>query len=144
MNSKIMNQVIALAEEMFKDSPFANIQEGHTIADTLYACRAGGSLFVEIEDEKVVGFLAALLLNNHPIIGKCKLAAELAWYVHKDWRGRGIADRLINGYEKWAALNGCTHSMTSAMFNEHYDQVAKSYEKRGYQKVEASFIKELK
>jgi GNAT superfamily N-acetyltransferase len=143
MTSKL-EEVIVLGEMMFEESPFSTIKSGDEIPNILAASAANGSLFIEEIDGKVVGFLAALTLSYHPIVGECNLAAEVAWYVHPDFRDRGLAATLLTKYEQWAELSGASHCVTSAMFNDTFDKVKSMYEKRGYVMHEASFMKEFK
>jgi GNAT superfamily N-acetyltransferase len=134
-------QISDLTRQMLSESPFANM--GDDIDYLLQVSKEQGGLFVEYEGEDVIGFLVAILVFEHPIIGSCKMATELGWYVHPDFRHKGVARRLLDRYDDWSYREGCTHSMTSAMFNDSFDQVKSLYEKRGYKMVEASFIKQI-
>jgi GNAT superfamily N-acetyltransferase len=135
-------QTYDLAKMMLEESPFSGM--GDDIQELLEISKEHGGLFVEHEGDNVIGFLVAMLVFYHPVIGPCKMATEIGWYVHPDFRHKGVARRLLDRYDEWAYREGCTHSLTSAMFNDSYEQVKSLYEKRGYKIVEASFIKEVK
>jgi GNAT superfamily N-acetyltransferase len=139
------DEVVELAVKQYQDSVFHEIREvkPDVIRQSLEACMSQGVVLVEKVDDKIVGFIAAILLNHHPIIGECRLAAEIGLFVERDQRNKGIAKSLNEKFEEWCSNVGVTHSMTSAMFNENFEQVKSLYEKRGYKMVEASFIKEI-
>lgn len=135
-------QISDLTRMMLKESPFEGM--GDDIEYLLEVSSDQGGLFLEKDGDDVVGFLVALIAYEHPIIGRCKIATEIGWYVHPDHRHKGIARRLLDRYDDWAYREGCSHSLTSAMLNESFDQVKVAYEKRGYKPVEMSFIREVK
>jgi GNAT superfamily N-acetyltransferase len=139
------DEVVDLAVKQYQDSVFYEIREvkPDVIRQSLEACISNGVVIIEKVDNKVVGFIAALLLDHHPVIGECRLAAEIGLFVDRNHRNKGIAKSLNEKFEEWCGRVGVTHSMTSAMFNENFEQVKSLYEKRGYKMVEASFIKEI-
>lgn len=140
-----LEEVVDLAALMYSGSLFKDVvpPTRETLRETLEGCLANGTILVEKVDNEVVGFLAALLINSHPIVGPCRMAAELGFYVKEGYRSHRVGHRLFNNFEVWCKNSGVTHSMASAMFNEHFEGVKNLYERNGYKMVEASFIKQL-
>lgn len=90
-------------------------------------------------DDTVVGFLAGLVNDTHPLFSKVKIASELAWYVTKDHRGHGKL--LLDAFEMWAKIMGCKYATVSDI--PQVTDLQKFYEKNGYKQTERSYLKVL-
>lgn len=141
MNYSDIEQVADLALLMYEESPYTLEVSREQFLRTL---NSGVEVIVHREDEKIVGFVLGMIGNAHPIWGDVKYAAELAWYVHPAYRGKGAAIQLLNEFEAWAAVNDCKFIVCAGMHNNSFDQVKSMYEKRGYTQAEVAFIRELK
>lgn len=142
MNSKIeLEQVADLAMVMYEESPFKLSVDRSDFIKTL---TSGVHTITYSLDDRVVGFIIGGVGSGHPIWGDVKYAYELAWYVHPDYRSKGIAIKLLELFEEWAVTNEVEFIVCAAMHNNSFDQVKSMYEKRGYSQTEVAFIKELK
>lgn len=139
-----LSKLVDLVELMYSETTYDHPTTRDHILDALKACSDVGGLFIEYNDTgEPVGFLASLILNVHPVVGPCRMAAELGFYVHPDYRKSGIAKKLMYRYEDWVKEQACTHSMVSAMNNESFDKVEQLYTSFGYKLVEFSFLKKI-
>lgn len=101
-----------------------------------------GICLLLVEGIQPVGFLAAAVSSffSAPI----KIAAELAWYVHPDHRGRGAA--LLDEFEAWARERGCAAcglGMNEFPDPRRSEALARLYRRNGYDPFERAFLKKL-
>lgn len=69
--------------------------------------------------------------------------AELAFHVKPKFRTKGVAEKLIEAYEYWAKLSGCTQTQLMAPVNGLEDKLGKFYSRLGYKEVERAYLKDL-
>lgn len=92
---------------------------------------------VHVPKETPQGFLMAHCAP-HPF-WPVMVAQELAWWVTPAYRGRG-ALKLLDAYEQWAKEKGCALVGMAHLGDERLTHL---YERRGYQKIETSFLTRL-
>jgi N-acetylglutamate synthase-like GNAT family acetyltransferase len=114
------------------------IEEQHI--QQLLMTMIAGCGFVLIDDDKR-GFLAAIVLPNlwYP---KLTELCELAWWVTPEHRNSTIGGKLWVAFDKEAETmmqNGRVQYVKTSLSAE---SPAINYEKRGYKKLETSYIKE--
>lgn len=98
-----------------------------------------GVLFLYIKNDDILGMICGI---KHPDILTGKwVATELFWFVDVEHRGIGL--KLLNQFEKWAMLQGCTQIIMMHLSDLMPEIVKKIYIKRGYELLESHFIKEL-
>ena len=129
-----------LAEEGRRESPYA----GYEFAEaTLTKLMAFTTIFVMMKDDTPVGFLAAFINEQGPILAGTRVATELFWYVTPAHRGSSASVTLVETYERWAKDNGCKLASMCVMRNKYMKRLGKLYEKLGYYKAEETYLKEL-
>lgn len=101
-----------------------------------------GICLLMLEGDTPVGFLAAGLSSffSAPV----KIAAELAWYVHPEHRGRGAV--LLAEFEGWAwekSAAACSLGMNEFPDRRRSEVLARLYQRRGYKPFERAFLKRL-
>ena len=108
-----------------------------------YESNEGCKFFFIKKEEKIVGVLLGSITASNPLWYGTKVAFELFWYVHPDYRGTKDSIKLINDYERWAKDNGCKYITMACLANTFEKKLTFLYKKRGFKKLEVSFIKEL-
>jgi GNAT superfamily N-acetyltransferase len=91
-------------------------------------------VFLLYEDK---GFLAGT--THQFLLGPQKMAAELGWYVKPEARGEKVGKALIESFEDWAKIMGC--SLITMISID--DAVGEAYKKNGYDLYERTYMKEL-
>lgn len=92
------------------------------------------------KDGLLVGILGGVKVPQH-FFYKDTLAVETVWWVEEEHRGKGSI-KLLEAYENWAKQVGCDYcTMSSVHFKD--DKLPILYKRRGYKKVEESYMKEL-
>jgi GNAT superfamily N-acetyltransferase len=99
----------------------------------------GSDVLVAIHEEPV-GFLALFIAPSS--VGAQTIAVEKYWYVHPR---ASCGVQLLDAAQVWAKDQGCRHLMMSAskLAGNMYAKVCRFYERRGFELVESSFIKEV-
>lgn len=87
---------------------------------------------------EIVGMLYGVV--TEPFLSYKKVATELAWFVSKDYRGKG-ALAMVNIFEQWALFKGATAVVMADI--EGVTPLGKAYEKLGYSKLETSYSKDI-
>lgn len=101
-----------------------------------------GIVQVAYDDNKVVG-IVLMLVGAIPYQPTAKVATELVFYVHPDYRERGIGHRLLKQSENVAKQLG-VHLMSMIHLDSVSPDKAESvYDSMGYKKTETVFTKEL-
>lgn len=72
------------------------------------------TIFIALREGDLAGFVSAVEVDEPPIYVREKRAHIDGLYVKEEHRRVGIAIRLINHVEKWAAKRGCDHVGVSA------------------------------
>lgn len=90
-------------------------------------------------DGKIVGILAATCAEM--LFSFERVAAELAWYVHPEYRTSKESWKMVKAFEWWAKNKvGATYTSMAHLGNE---KLSKLYEKRGYSKQEEVYLRRL-
>lgn len=72
------------------------------------------------------------------LLGEGFVANELAWWVNPENREEGVGEVLLEAYEYWAKKNNCKFITMDCMD----DLLGKFYEKKGYQRVIWTYMKQ--
>lgn len=103
------------------------------------------TILLQYKDEPV-GILAANKINNFPFA--YTMATELLWWVEPEHRKGIIPFKMVEAYEYWAKLVGCSYVCLSFVdkFKTRNRTKLKNYYKKnlGYRLFEESYMKELK
>lgn len=103
------SNILPIALQGLAEGPWAGHVDEKSVLKGLENCILAGSLFVALEDNKPIGFLAATALPGHLILGPVRCAAELALYVLPEYRHKGHGIALMRQFEKWAKDTDCKH-----------------------------------
>lgn len=131
-----------MALDFHRASPY-----GHLVVDVeklektlqgLLDSEDGLILLVSDEEGLPVGCLAGHL--SEMIFSKSKVASEIIFWMD---RPHQISFRLIDAFEYWARLRGCTHVHMSLLGDETGDRLGKIYNRKGYVNSERAYLKEL-
>ena len=92
-------------------------------------------------EDDIVGALGGFVF---PDVNDGQLrATEFFWYVLATYRGSGEAQTLVDRFEAWARERGAKFSIMIALEGMHEKALDRYYIRRGYQKLEHSYMKEL-
>lgn len=134
-----LNQLVFMARKFWEESPY----NGFSFASDKIAAWFRNAIDDEtcfvgvIASDKVHGMIAGQLIS--PVFSHDKVAAEIAWYVHPDFRHSSVAMRLIKEYENWAKTakvsNFSMLSTSPAVVKDVYTRLGYSPVEITYQKV---------
>jgi RimJ/RimL family protein N-acetyltransferase len=132
-------RVLELEEHFYRLTPYRdrladNPAQRRAISEWLMTNDEATLLVIE-RNHLVVGMIG-LFLFDHPLSAE-RLASELFWWVEPEARGIGV--RLLRAAERWAADHGALRLQMIAPDPE----VARLYERLGYQEVERSYERRL-
>lgn len=135
--------VVALARAMHAESPR---YRSHTfdpikVANTFHAVVPTGGAFVAEQDGRIVGLLAAFVIED--FFGHDKVAGELALYVLPEARGGTAGARLLRAFEAWGKAQGAREAFLGISAGIENERVAGLYERLGYARIGLSLVKEL-
>lgn len=111
-------------------------------AERLFATHLRGPLVLCLVHD-VGGVAKGVLMavaSEHPF-GPVLLARETLWWINPAHRGGTTAVRMLDAYEEWAALKGCSFAGMAGMGDD--PAVAKLYQRRGYGGAETHYLKPL-
>lgn len=136
------SEVTTLAQQFVKESPYKRFDKQYLV-NSVYKFLdkpKNETICLLLLDDTghPVGFLAGMIYSTlfHPE----KIATEIAWYVKPEFRKSRKALELMNAFEYWAEMNKCTRVCMSSLNDS---KVEKLYNRKGYEKIEESFMKEL-
>ena len=145
---KDAEDIVKLLESAVKESPYSGlpIDRGYLYSFTVEYLKGSiaDKVVILLKDiDKPVGLLVGIIDHGHPMMYSCKVANELLWWVHPDYRGTPDSFALIEAYEQWAKELKCTHIHLAHFENKFSKKLSKHYTDMGYSKVEVSYLKEL-
>jgi len=147
----------------------ATIEDVESLLPLAYEFHRGTTHFndydVEMEESAVCDMIAHLIQADHGCVliatvdGKLAGTAgmlatplwsapshmtgvEIFYYVFPEYRRSGIAEELFDGIETWSKEHCDTFNMVS-LERMNGPRIGKLYEKRGYQKLETSYVKRM-
>lgn len=93
-------------------------------------------IFYLRKDNKTVGIICCEI-TSFCYLEKRKMAIETLFFIENDYRGMHGINALLDAYEEWAQINGCTHV--------HLSRFCKNSRKnkRGYRQLSVSYIKKV-
>ena len=97
------------------------------------------NVFVAETDGEIVGYICCQVME--PLFSSEKVASEIAWFVHKDYRKTSAGFRLMSTYEEWAEGRGAKY--IGMAYLEEIADLSKVYKKKGYVKAETHYMKEF-
>lgn len=129
-----------------EDTPYANVKiDSENLLSVIENFdQENSKFFFMYNGEDIVGFLAGVVTEQHPLWHGVKIASELFWYVHPDHRGSKSSVKLIKEYETWAKDKGCTYVTMAHFSNKLGKKLSGLYKMLDYEPIEVSYIKELK
>lgn len=138
---KDLKDIMVLGKEFAEEAPNQYEWEEakvHQVLHNLIEDPNGCILVLEV-DNKIVG--AILFSVNQMLFTSELIAAELAWFVNKEYRGKASSTKLIKEYERMCKEVGITKVLMSDITG--LQELNTLYTKLGYAKVETTYIKEL-
>lgn len=97
------------------------------------------NVIVATLDKEIIGFIVCLVYELPFAVER--IATDVAWFVHKDYRNTSAAFRLLSEYEKWAKEKGAKY--INLAYLENVSDLSRVYTKRGYKKAETHYTKEI-
>lgn len=137
--SEDVPQVVELAQEMVKDTPFSEVKK-EKIEQIITIPRAI-SLVAETEDKKIVGFFCGLL--DKQFFTDQIRAMDLALFVKEEYRGSSASIKLIRKFESWAKEKGATQVWLGQSVGHNIEQTKNFYERLGYKTMGVNTLKEI-
>lgn len=140
--------IIPLVRQFYKEGTYKDVGMGwdndHVRQHTENQINNPGSLslVLENEDGELVGFFCAFVTTH--MFAPEPFAAELAWFVRKDYRGPRVAMQAIKRYIEWGEANNCKLMNMACIVGLKENQLEKIYNRFGFYRKETTFIKRLK
>lgn len=134
-----LRELMPLVEEFYSSSKFlVKFDSDHCAGMwTKFMTIGAGVIFLLEENEKIIGFLAAL---KWPDINSGDLwATGMAWFVKSNKRSKGIL--LLKEFERWAKEENCKMIIMAHLMDLMPDKMKKVYGKFGYQPTEINYGK---
>ncbi len=97
---------------------------------------------VHNKEDQIVGIICGMRSESNLFYGN-KIAVEHFWWVHKDYRKSKAAMKLLESFEDWAKMVGCTHITMCHFNNETSRAVNAIFKRKKYSHIESSYIKEI-
>ena len=135
------DRLMPIIEEFYGSSKFLkNFNKNHCIGMwKKFIANNLGIIFLLIDKEEIVGFLAAL---KYPDILTGNLTAtEMAWFVKESQRGKGLF--LLKEFEKWAKSERCKSIIMVHLMDSMPKKLENIYQRMGYESVEIHHKKEI-
>ena len=101
----------------------------------------GGIFQVPVDDDKPVGYLVVITGIN-PLTATSE-AIVMAFFVHDDYRRKGVGTRLLSQAENVAKQQGIHRFVMTHILQYEPENAQALYEKRGYTRKEVLFFKEI-
>lgn len=136
--SKDYFAILALAEKFWQDTEYDEDFDPAHVLDYIKLAGNCGLLAVVDVDGKVVGFIAGVV---SPLLGNrnALIAAELAYYVEPEYRGRGV--RLLSFYERLVKAKGIKYNSMMSLQSSKPEAANEIYRRFGYHHTETTFLK---
>lgn len=112
----------------------------HSLLRTLEYVSEEGIFFVAVDGEEVIGTIGALIAPHFYAMHHLS-ATELFLWVREDHRNKSVGPRLLQAYEEEAQKRGCKYITMSSTSNT--PKFGSFLERKGYTRVEESFVKEI-
>ena len=98
--------------------------------------------FLAIENDRIVGFVAALL--HEYFFSSRKRVSDLGLYVIPEYRGSRAALKLVKSLETWATGMGADDLHLGQTTAVEIDKTRQFYERLGYKTVGFNTVKHLR
>ncbi len=106
-----------------------------------FYAQAIATIFALWDDRCVVGALGGFVF---PDVNDGQLrATEFFWYVLAAYRGSGEAQTLVDRFEEWAHERGAKYTIMASLEGMHEKALDRYYLRRGYQRLDHTYIKEV-
>lgn len=97
------------------------------------------------EDDKkdlIVGYMAGFI-TNYSFNEHAYYAADEMVYVHPEYRGKLIGNKIIKAFTKWAESKGCLEVAIGTISEIATERTKKLYSKIGFKEVGSLFRKRI-
>lgn len=135
--------VLVLASQFSREAPEMHKWDKPKVQNQLEASleKPDHVLLVVEEDD---GFISGGLLGivTEMYINKTKVAAELAWFMSKDYRGGKQALKLLEAFESWGKSAGAEYLIMADI--KGIQDLSELYARKGFEEVEASYSRRIK
>jgi GNAT superfamily N-acetyltransferase len=138
-SSEDVSQVVLLAQEMVKDTPFSEVKREKI--EQIIAIPRALSLVAETEDKKIVGFFCGLL--DRQFFTDQIRAIDLALFVKEEYRGSSASVKFIKKFEQWAKQKGATQIWLGQSVGHNIEQTKNFYERLGYKTMGVNTLKDI-
>ena len=127
-----------------ENSPYADLQvdeaKVHEMVQTFLIGPKNKKIILLLLNE--LDYPVGMLLGTIEefLFNKKKIAAEVAWWVDPEYRGKNSL-QLLEAYEYWASMCGADVIQMSLLHDETKDKLDGIYKRRGYEPKETGYIK---
>jgi RimJ/RimL family protein N-acetyltransferase len=140
-----MPEIIEMSRQFYLDSDYpANIFDPERVEETLLSLDGTPHVIIlALDGDRPCGMLIGVLAQLS--FSRLTVATELAWYLEPEFRRTRKAFDLLNAYEHWAknVVNAdCIQMVALSALNP--EKLQKLYERRGYQKMEETYVQWLR
>lgn len=145
-----LESLVVAIQDTQKEGPYSifhmNVDMLQQFLTGFYLDHNQGSQFLLMakDGDKIIGYVAAAMMNKHFMFADDGVAQIVTWWVHEDHRANGVGGELMKGVEMWAKEMGAKHIMAGHYANKTGKQVKKMYEGNGYSLIEYTYLKEIK
>lgn len=135
-----LDAIARLGAVMHSESSFSSMHYDKEIVKKTFGDLIESKQFVVVSelDGCIVGGMAAVCIQSW--FGSDMVANDLALFIHPEHRGGMVSVRLIKTFVQWAELAGAKQIRPGVTTGD--GRAEKLYEKLGFAKCGASFVKE--
>lgn len=137
--------VMGMAYSFYKSSPYKDIPlDGAKVVSTVRDFIGSPNTLCLLALDELTGTPIGVIAGHisEMIFSTQRMASEAMWWIDPKHRGLGSFE-MMEAFEYWAKLKGCTHVQMSLLGDTTGDRLTKIYNKKGYTRSEVAFIKEI-
>ncbi|MGD9682609.1 MAG: GNAT family N-acetyltransferase [Candidatus Obscuribacterales bacterium] len=137
-----LNTLVRFSRKFQKNSPykgmeFSNERTRQTLEAIIRTNGLKGIVLVALKGSEAVGMIVAMA--DYPPMSSDLMSTELAWWIEPEHRKSRRSLLLFETYEAWAKKIGCKYIHSAYL--EGSTELTSFYNRKGYKKVETSFLK---
>lgn len=136
-----------MAMKFFKYSPYENFPSNLELVDLYIKSFLEDNPFkIVVMDVDLQGNTTGFIAFEYGayLFSPVGCGIEKALWVEPQYRQSNIAEKLLEAFEEWAKELKCSILQLSSLETKEAKMLDKFYKKKGYVKVENTYLKELK
>lgn len=139
-----INIIVEFASKFHSTTPYSNLSFDRDkvtlFVNSLIDNKDKAAIILYIVDSIPVGCLIGYIEEN--MFGIELTSLELMLWVEEEYRGKDSWE-LLNAYEYWSKLKGCSSCCVSSLEGIIGDKLDKKYKDMGYNPIERTYMKVL-